>query len=139
MLQTVAGLVADANCVGQLALLVQVLRADWRQEVWEALQLPVLTFADLGLPAEASDRVVWETCQRAHVILLTANRNEAGPDSLEATLRHANTPASLPVFTLANDQRVLRERAYAEAVAGRLREVVFDIEPYRSMGRLYLP
>jgi hypothetical protein len=57
--------------------------------------------ADSGLQLDASDRAVWEACQREHVILLTANRNEAGPDSLQATIQQYSTPASLPVFTLA--------------------------------------
>jgi hypothetical protein len=50
-----------------------------------------------------------------------------------------NTPHSLPVFTLANDQRVLRDRLYAEAVADRLIEFLFDIDSYRGTGRQYLP
>ena len=78
-------------------------------------------------------------CQRAQVILLTANRNDEGPDSLAATIQQHNTTHSLPVFTLANDQRVLRDRQYAEAVADRLIEFLFDIDSYRGTGRLYLP
>ena len=46
---------------------------------------------------------------------------------------------SLPVFTLANEQRVLRDRLYAEAVADRLLEFLFDIDSYRGTGRLYVP
>ena len=107
--------------------------------MWEGLHLANVSFADLGLHADASDRAVWEVCQREQVILLTANRNDAGPDSLEATLQQHNTPHSLPVFTLANDQRVLRDRLYAEAVADRLIEFLFDIDSYRGTGRLYLP
>jgi hypothetical protein len=93
----------------------------------------------LGLEPDASDRAVWEACQREQVILLTANRNDAGPDSLEATIQRHNTPASLPVFTLANEQRVLRDRLYAAAVADRLLEFLFDIDSYHGTGRLYVP
>jgi hypothetical protein len=39
----------------------------------------------------------------------------------------------------ANEQRVLRDRLYAEAVANRLLEFLFDIDSYRGSGRLYLP
>ena len=74
-----------------------------------------------------------------HVVLVTANRNDAGPESLESTIQHQNTPQSLPVFTLANDQRVLRDRQYAETVADRLIEALFDIDSYRGIGRIYLP
>jgi hypothetical protein len=57
----------------------------------------------------------------------------------EATIQQHNTTESLPVFTLANDQRVLRDRPYAEAVADRLLEFLFDIDNDRGRGRLYLP
>ena len=133
------GILADANCAGHLALLLQLLQVGWRHDVWEGLHLTLVSFADLGLHPEASDRGVWEVCQREHLVLLTANRNDDGPDSLEATMQQHNTPHSLPVFTLANDQRVLRDRLYAEAVADRLLEFLFDIDSYRGTGRLYLP
>ncbi len=80
-----------------------------------------------------------ELCQRAQVVLVTANRNDAGPESLEATIQHHNTPQSLPVFTLANDQRVLRDRPYAETVADRLIAALFDIDSYRDTARIYVP
>lgn len=135
----VNGILADANCEGHLVLLLRLLQEGWRRDVWEVLHLPPVSFVDLGLQADASDRAVWEACQRAHVVLLTANRNDAGPESLEATMQQHNTTESLPVFTLANDQRVLRDRAYAEAVADRLLEFLFDIDSYRGTGRLYVP
>ena len=133
------GILADANCAGHLALLLRLLQEGWRHDVWEVLHLAPVSCADLGLQPAASDRAVWEVCQREQVVLLTANRNDAGPESLEATMQQHNTPESLPVFTLANDQRVLRDRPYAEAVADRLIEFLFDIDSYRGTGRLYLP
>ena len=69
----------------------------------------------------------------------TANRNDEGADSLEATIAQENTAQSLLVFTLSNDQRVLRDRLYAERVADRLLEVLFDMDSYRGAGRIYLP
>ena len=139
MRRAVHGILADANCAGHLALLLRLFQQHWRQEVWEFLGLAQVSFADLGLPPDASDRAVWEACQREHVVLLTANRNDEGPESLASTIQPQNTPQSLPVFTLANDQRVLRDRQYAETVANRLLEAVFDIDSYRGTGRLYLP
>jgi hypothetical protein len=135
----VNGILADANCEGHLALLLRLFQEGWRRDVWEALHLTPVSFAVLGLQADASDRNVWETCQRAHVVLLTANRNDEGPVSLEATIQEHNTTESLPVFTLTNDQRVLRDRSYAEAVADRLLEFLFDVDSYRGTGRLYVP
>jgi len=95
--------------------------------------------AGLGLQPDASDPEVWEACQREQAVLLTANRSDDGPESLEATIQQHNKPESLSVFTLAIDQRVLRDRLYAETVAGRLLEFLFDIDRYRGTGRLYLP
>jgi hypothetical protein len=135
----VNGILADANCEGHLALLLRLFQEGWRHDVWESLHLAPLSLSDLGLQSEASDRDVLEACQREQVLLLTANRNDDAPESLEATIQQHNTPASLPVFTLANEQRVLRDRLYAEAVADRLLEFLFDIETYRGTGRLYLP
>ena len=102
--------------------------------------MPVVqvSFADLGLPPDASDREVCEVCQHEQVVLVTANRNDAGPESLEATIQHQNTPQCLPVFTLANDQRVLRNRQYADTVADRLIEALFDIDSYHGIGGIYL-
>jgi hypothetical protein len=113
MRREVHGIVADANCADHLALL-RLFQQNWRQEVWEFLRLAQVSFSDLGLPPDASDREVWEVC-------------------------HQNTPQSLPVFTLADDQRVLRDRQYAETVADRLIAALFDIDRYRGTGRLYLP
>jgi hypothetical protein len=135
----VNGILADANCEGHLALLVRLFQEGWRHDVWEILHLTPRSLSDLGLQPDASGRDVWEACQREQVILLTANRNDDGPESLEATIQQHNTPASLPVFTLANEQRVLRDRMYAAAVADRLLEFLFDIERYRGTGRLYVP
>ena len=135
----VKGILADANCEGHLALLLRLFQQHWRQEVWAFLRLAQVSFADLGLLPGASDREVWEVCQRAQVVLVTANRNDEGPASLESTIQQQNTPQSLPVFTLANDQRVLRDRQYAETVADRLLEALFDIDSYRGTGRIYLP
>jgi len=73
------------------------------------------------------------------MILVTANRNAEGPDSLEATLRSQNTTSSLPVFTFANARKVLNSRKYADRVAAQLLDYLLDIDRVRGTGRLYLP
>lgn len=139
MQHNVSGILADANCEGHLALLLRLFQQGWRQEVWESLNLVQVSFSDFELQPDASDREVWEICQREQIVLVTANRNDEGPESLEATIQKQNTLLSLPVFTLANDQRVLRDRPYAETVADRLIETLFDMDSYRGTGRIYLP
>ncbi len=54
-------------------------------------------------------------------------------------MRAKNTATSLPVFTLANAERVFHSRDYAERVAVKLLEYLLDIDRVRGTGRLYLP
>lgn len=132
-------ILSDVNMEGQVRRLVQFLEGpEWR-EFWEALGLSLLTFADLGLSEKSPDSLIWRTCQERGVILITANRNNEGPDSLEATIRAENSPDSLPVFTVANQEELLTSRDYLERVAARLMEYLIDIDQVRGTGRLYLP
>jgi hypothetical protein len=78
-------------------------------------------------------------CQRDGLILLTANRNQDGPASLEATIRSRATATSLPVITLADAVRLLRDSAYAEHAAIHLMELLLDIDSMKGTGRVYLP
>jgi hypothetical protein len=70
-------------------------------EGWlKLLEIPMLTFSDVGLLINSSDRSVWRFAQEKQLILLTGNRNSEGEDSLEQTIRNENTPSSLPVVTV---------------------------------------
>jgi hypothetical protein len=135
----VPGILADVNVVKQLRMLLELFQGDSRRELWESLGFTTPSFADAGLSPQDSDLVVWQKCQEQQLVLVTANRNDDGPDSLEATLRERNTPASLPVITFADAERVRRDRAYAKRVADKLLEYLFDLEAYRGVGRLYVP
>jgi hypothetical protein len=135
----VRAILSDVNIVGQVQVLLTILEsAAWR-EVWHHFNLPLRNFRDLGLAANVSDAVIWGVCQQEQIILLTGNRNASGPDSLENTIRTRNQPDSVPVFTLADPDEVLRSKKYAERVVERLLEYLVDIDNYRGTGRLYLP
>jgi hypothetical protein len=127
------------NIQGHVVQLYLALVSPSLSEIWAAMALPHLTFGDVGLHPRTSDRDVWQLCQREQYLLITANRNNDGPDSLEATLRGQNTASSLPVLTLANANRVLNSATYAKRVAERLIEVLMDMDNYRGTGRVYLP
>jgi hypothetical protein len=133
------GLLADENCEAHLAALLQVCRnTEWR-EMWAGVGASVHTFESLRLTRSLPDDELWMICQRDSYVLLTANRNQDRPTSLEATIRSRGTSNSLPVFTLADPARILKDSAYAERAAVQLMELLMDIDEMRGTGRLYLP
>jgi hypothetical protein len=135
----VPGILADADDQGHVKLLLHLLQDDSRRDIWDFLQCATPSFADLGLAHDTSDLLIWQTCQQHQLILVTANRTAKTEDSLEVTIRSCNTPDSLPVITLANPQRMLRDKHYAHRVADRVLAILFDIDRYRGTGRLFVP
>ncbi len=126
---------SDHNLEGQAILLWSTMES----EGWlKLLPIPLLTFADVGLPFESSDRVVWRYAQERNLILLTANRNDDGEDSLGRTIQDENTATSLPVVTIGTADR-LEESYYRERCAEKLMEIVIYIERYRGVGRVFIP
>ena len=71
--------------------------------------------------------------------MITANRDDDGPDSLESVIWSENQPDSLPVVTVADPDCVLRDRLYAEMVAERLLEKLIAVDDFRGTGRIYVP
>lgn len=133
------GILADNDVARHCRILVGHLENEPWRELWEGLQLTVNTFQSFNIPRDASDRQVWEACQREECVLITGNRNKRGPDSLESVIRLYNLPHNLPVFTVANARRVLDDKHHAAEVAQALLTYLFDIENCRGVGRLYLP
>jgi hypothetical protein len=93
----------------------------------------------LGLSADASDAQLWQACQQHDIVLITANRNKDGLDSLEAIIATQNEPHHLPVFTVSNADQILTDREYGMRVVRQLLEFLFDLDNLRGTGRLYLP
>ena len=132
-------ILADINVEKQRrAILAIWSSAAWR-DLWTDLGLSVVSFPVLGLPFNSSDAVVWRTCQKEELVLITGNRNMRGPDSLEAVIQGENQSDSLPVITIADQDRVLRDRLYAENVAESLLDYLIRIDLVRGAGRLYVP
>ncbi len=104
----------------------------------EIAPLRLVRFRDVGLPPDSTDRAVWRFAQTNGMILLTNNRNMEGVDSLEYTLREENTPASLPVLTIGDFDRIT-DRAYRERCAIRWLEIVVYFDDYLGVGRLFIP
>lgn len=57
-----------------------------------------------------------QTCQDHNILLITGNRNAESPESLEMTIRQRNASNCLPVLTLANPDRIQRDRPYAKSI-----------------------
>jgi predicted nuclease of predicted toxin-antitoxin system len=125
----------DYNLRGQAALLWGTIAAEgW----FEIVPIRFVGFEEVGLLENSSDRLVWQVAQTHQMIILTANRNMKGDDSLEQVIREDNTMTSLPVVTIGNKER-LDEQNYREQCASRLVEILFDLENYLGVGRLYIP
>ncbi len=133
------GILADINVGKQQRAILAIWASDDWCDFWNDLKMSVVNFPTLGLPFDSSDALVWRTCQREELVLITGNRNKRGQDSLEAVIQAENQPDVLPVMTLSNADRVLQDRLYAEAVAVRLLEYLMRIEEVRGVGRLYVP
>jgi len=92
----------DHNIEGHAMLLGGILHA----EGWaDLVVLRMVTFPQVGLPYNSSDREVWRFAQAHSMLLLTANRRMQGEDTLEQTIREENTPTSFPVLTLGQAHR----------------------------------
>jgi hypothetical protein len=133
------GILADINVGRQRRAILRIRTSDTWRDLWDALGLQVFDFSMLGLSDRSPDSLIWRTCQRERLVLITANRNQDGPESLEATIRDENQPDSLPVVTIANAKRVLSERAYAERVAESILDYLIRIDEFRGTGRIYAP
>ena len=130
---------ADHDIEGQVQLVLHLLMSPEWHALWTELAVRVESFASADLSINTPDAALWQFCQRQQIILITGNRNEDGPESLEAVLQGSNTPASLPVFTISEPQRMLSSRAYTHRVVERLMEYLIDVDNLRGTGRLYLP
>ncbi|MBW4691894.1 MAG: ACP S-malonyltransferase [Lyngbya sp. HA4199-MV5] len=125
----------DYNLRGQAVLLWGTIAA----EGWlELLPIRFIGFEEVGLLENSSDRLVWQVAQANQMIVLTANRNMKGDDSLEQVIREENTLQSFPIVTISNKEK-LDEQIYRERCPNRLVEILFDVDNYMRVGRVYIP
>ena len=134
-----AGIMADHHIEGQFVALLRIWTSAVWEGLWESLDLEVESFERLGIPYDTSDRALWQVCQQREIVLITANRNDEGPNSLESTIRDLNAPSSLPVLTIADPEFVLANQGYAERVAIQVLEYLMDLDNFRGTGRLFVP
>lgn len=129
-------ILSDENCTGHAEAIFFVFLALGYVDL---LNLELRTWKDAGLEEGADDEQVWRFCQENRHILLTGNRTaKDGALSLEIVMQQYVTSDSLPVHTIGDLERVLRDRRYCERCAERLAEIIFDLSAYRGIPRVYL-
>lgn len=104
----------------------------------DLVPIRLVTFDEVGLSADSNDRIVWQFAQVNQMLLLTANRNMKGEDSLEQVMREENTSISFPIITISDPDRI-NEYDYRERCIESLVEIVIEIQNYMGVGRLYIP
>lgn len=125
----------DYNLDGYALIFLGILtKLGW----FDVLSIQFVTFRDVGLPEDSSDRIVWRYAQENQMLILTANRNMKGEDSLEQVMREENTENSFPVVTIGNLDR-FSEPDYRERCVERLIEIAVYIDQYKGVGRLFIP
>jgi hypothetical protein len=105
----------------------------------DIVSIQFATFAELDIPTDSDDRIVWRLAQENRMVLLTANRSMKGKDSLEQVMREESTSASLPVVTISNADRLLSDPEYRSRCIERLIEIVLSIDSYRGAQRIFIP
>lgn len=125
----------DYNLDGYAAVLFSILtKRGWL----EFFSIQFVTFREAGLLMDSSDRIVWNYAQAHQMMILTANRNMKGEDSLEQVMREENISTSFPIITIGDLTR-LDESDYRERCVDRLVEIVLELENYMGVGRLFIP
>ncbi len=118
----------------------EILLGNIASQGWlELVSIRFITFKEMKLSIDSSDRIVWQIAQSNKMILLTANRSMKGEDSLEQVLREENTPESFPVITIGDADRFLADRVYRNRCVDRILEILLDIEDWMGVGRLFVP
>ena len=134
---TMPVVLSDHNCEGHARAIFRELD---KLGYTDLLSLRLLLFSDIGLPVNAEDELVWATCQTNGYLLLTGNRNATdGSRSLEMIMRRLVTADSLPVLTISDVRRVMRDADYIRQCATQLANIVLNVERLRGVSRLYLP
>ncbi len=125
----------DYNLSGYAVVLLGILtKRGWL----EFFSIQFLTFREIGLSMDSSDRTVWNYAQANQMIIITANRNMKGQDSLEQIMREHNNATSFPIVTI-GDLGCLDESEYRERCVDRLIEIVLELDNYMGVGRLFIP
>ncbi len=73
------GILADINVGKQRRVILAILASDTWRDLWNELRLSVVSFPTLGLAYDAPDDLIWKTCQREELVLITGNNSQRKP------------------------------------------------------------
>jgi hypothetical protein len=130
---------SDNDVRGAVAALRRILESDDWTDLSESLDIRFVQLADVGLAPDSLDREIWTSCQALDMILLTGNRTRGDQtESLDYVIQELANDESLPVVTIANRDRIVRDRNYALECAFQLLDFLSRIDGLRGTGRIYL-
>ncbi|MEM7125966.1 MAG: ACP S-malonyltransferase [Chloroflexota bacterium] len=131
-------ILSDHNCEGQARAIFDILEFD---KTWpELVPMELKWFKQVDLSIKEKDSKVWQFCQDNEYLLLTGNRSGSDKEeSLEQVIRNLVTLTSLPVITIGNLKRVTADPIYRKRCAERLAEIVYDLEDFRGVMRIFIP
>jgi hypothetical protein len=131
-------ILTDNDVVGAVRVFRRILVSPEWVGLAATLAIEFIELKDIDLPADAPDGVVWLRSQEVGALLITGNRS-SGEGSLDQTIAAQGRPASLPVLTIGDPRRVIRDPAYARECVLSLLDFVDRIETLRGTGRLFIP
>jgi len=131
-------ILTDNDVVGAVRVFRRILASPEWVELTAILELEFIELKDVELPADARDIAVWQRSQEVGALLITGNRS-SGEGSLDQTIAEQTSPKSLPVLTIGDPRRVIRDPVYARECALSLLDFVDRIETLRGTGRLFIP
>ena len=131
-------ILTDNDVVGAVRVFRRILASSEWVGLTATLELAFIELQDVELSADAPDVAVWQRSQEVGAVLITGNRS-SGEGSLDQTIAEQGSPKSLPVLTIGDPRRVIRDPVYAWECALSLLDFVDRIETLRGTGRLFIP
>lgn len=131
-------ILTDNDVIGAVRALRRILESPEWADLTSALELQFIELQDVELPTDAPDGAVWQRSQDVGALLITGNRS-SGEGSLDQTIAEHAGPESLPVLTIGDPRRAIREPVYARECVISLLDFVERIETLRGTGRLFIP
>jgi hypothetical protein len=131
-------ILTDNDVVGAVRVFRRILASSEWVGLTVTLEIEFIELKDIDLAADAPDVAVWRRSQEVGALLITGNRS-SGEGSLDQMIAAQGSPESLPVLTIGDPRRVIRDPAYARECVLSLLDFVDRIETLRGTGRLFIP